>query len=249
VVRSYTGYLFRRLENLEPVPDEDTISAAADQLFDAGCDRSSAEHAIEVLCKAPSPITARILAHAVAEPLLDEDLVAKAFAALKNLWPLPRHYMFYNLEGHPHDDIPYRWFQLFVEVDELTTVDLVLEEFRAHGESPQYREDLQALLDVLHGCRDPEAEDKILGVVNDPATSPEILALLRAFLQEYRPSQPPGPTSWTRHTADLVLNSRYLAAARLFDTGKKAEARRELESILQSSPTYPLALMLHALPK
>jgi hypothetical protein len=104
-----------------------------------------------------------VLAHAVSEPLLDEDLETRAFTALKSSWPLPRHYMLYNLQGHPHEGIPFRWFQLFVEVDELTTVELILEELRAHGESPDYREDLTALLDVLHGCRDPELEVRRMG--------------------------------------------------------------------------------------
>src|SRR5204863_8652525 len=137
-----------------------------------------------------------VLAHAVSEPLLDRDLEAKAFATLKSFWPLARHYMLYNLQGHPHEDIPFRWFQLFVEVDELTTVDLVLEELRAHGESAGYHEDLSALLDVLHGCHDPELEDKILGALNSPSASPATSALLRKFVEEHQPAGAAGPTPW-----------------------------------------------------
>ena len=125
----------------------------------------------------------RVLAHAISEPLLDEDLEARAFAALKSSWPSPRHYLFYNLRDHPHEDIPIRWFQLFVDVDELTTVELVLEELRAHGDNPDYREDLAALMEVLKGCAGSRRfEDKILDAVNSPAMNAAVVPLLRKFL-------------------------------------------------------------------
>src|SRR5688572_5571571 len=172
LVLNYTGYLFTRLEELDPDPGDDKISTAADLLFESTGDRSAAETALDVLCATVSPVTARVLAHAVSEPLLDEDLEARAFAALKASWPLPHHYMLYNLREHPHEDIPIRWFQLFVEVDEPKTVELFLEELRAHGENPAYLEDLIALAETLQGCRDPELEDKILDAVNSTRTSP-----------------------------------------------------------------------------
>src|SRR6185503_8975535 len=187
VVRSYTAYLLARLEAAQEGEGDERCAEAADLLFESAGDRESTETALAVLCGARSAVSARVLAHVVSEPLLDEDLEAKAFAALKASWPLPRNYMLYNLQGHPHEDIPFRWFQLFVEVDELTTVDLVLEELRAHGESADYREDLSALLDVLHGCRDPELEDKILGALNSPAATPATSALLQKFLEEHQP--------------------------------------------------------------
>src|SRR5688572_871110 len=172
LVLSYTGYLFSRLEALDADAVDDRIATAADLLFESTGDRSAAEAALEVLCSSNSAVTARVLAHAVSEPLLDEDLEARAFAALKASWPLPRHYMLYNLREHPHEDIPIRWFQLFVEVDEPMTVELFLEELRAHGENPAYLEDLIALAETLQGCRDPELEDKILDAVNSTRTSP-----------------------------------------------------------------------------
>jgi hypothetical protein len=247
LVRNYTNFLLSRLEAAQEAEGDERIAEAADLLFESAGDRDAAETALAVLWRTPSPVSARVLAHAVSEPLLDEDLEAKAFAALKSSWPLPRHYMLYNLNGHPHEDIPFRWFQLFVEVDELTTVDLVLEELRAHGDSPNYREDLSALLDVLHGCRDPELEDKILGVINSSAASPEVAALVRKFLEEHQPAGVQGETPWSRAERQSDLNRRYIEAARLFDAGQVREAREKLGQILREAPEHPFALMLNGI--
>ena len=244
IVRSYTAYLLSRLEAVPEEEKEDRIAEAADLLFDSAGDRDGAETALAVLCRTPSPVSARVLAHAVSEPLLDEDLEAKAFAALKSFWPLPRHYMLYNLQGHPHEDIPFRWFQLFVEMDELTTVDLVLEELRAHGDSADYYEDLSALMDVLHGCRDPELEDKILGTINSPSTNPAACTLLRKFLQEHQPTATADQTPWSRAEKQFDLNRQYVEAARLLDAGRVEQARKELERLLGADPAYPFARML-----
>jgi hypothetical protein len=247
IVRSYTAYLLSRLDTLPEVESDDKVADAADLLFDSTGDRDAAQTALTILSGIRSLVSARVLAHAVSEPLLEEDLEAQAFAALKSFWPLPRHYMLYNLQGHPHEDIPFRWFQLFVEVDELTTVDLVLEELRAHADSPNYHEDLAALLDVLHGCRDPELEDKILGAINGPATSPAASAMLGKFLEEHTPGAIKGDTPWTRAAQQLELNRQYVAAAGLFDHGQTKEARSKLEAILVRDPGHPLALMLKGL--
>jgi hypothetical protein len=247
VVRSYTAYLVSRLDTLGESEEAETISEAADLLFESPGDRETAGTALQVLCATRSPISARVLAHAVSEPVLDEDLELKAFTALKAAWPLPRQYMLYALHGHPHEDIPFRWFQLFVEVDELTTVDLVLEELRAHGDSPDYREDLTALLDVLHGCRDPELEDKILGVINAASTSRPASELLRKFLEEHQPLEPGGETPWSRAEKQFDLNRRYIEAARLYDAGEVSEAQKRLDGILVEDPSYPFAVMLSAL--
>jgi hypothetical protein len=131
-----------------------------------------------------------------------------------------------------------------VEVDELTTVDLVLEELRAHGESADYHEDLSALLDVLHGCRDPELEDKILGMINSPAVSPAASALLQKFLEEHQPAVVASENPWNRAEKQFDLNRRYVEAACLFDAGSVKDAQLELESILNEDPAYPFALML-----
>jgi hypothetical protein len=244
LVRNYAGYLLSRLETLDAEPVNERITTAADLLFESTGDRGAAETALSVLCTTPSPVSARVLAHAISEPLLDEDLEAQAFAALKSFWPLPRHYMLYNLREHPHEDIPVRWFQLFVDVDEPATVDLVLEELRAHGDNPRHQEDLVALMDILHGCRDPEIEEKILSVVNSPSTSPGVLPLLRKFLEGYRPAPSSAPTPWTHRAQALELNRRYLTAAELFDKGKKGEALRLLDEILAKETGYPFAVSL-----
>jgi hypothetical protein len=249
LVRNYTTYLLSRLEALESVAHsekDDRITAAADLLFESTGDRDAAETALAVLCANRSAVTARVLAHAVSEPLLDEDLEQRAFEALKALWPLPRRFMRYNLIGHPHEDIPLRWFQLFVEMDELSCVDLALEELRAHGESPRYREDLSVLLAQLHGCRDPELEDKILGAVNAPGVSSEAAGLLREFLEEHRPVTS-GAAPWKAREETLELNRRYLGAARLFDQGDVDRAREALAGILAVEPKHELAAMLTAL--
>jgi len=246
VVRSYTAYLLARLEAVQQGEGDDRIAEAADLLFESTGDRDAAETALAVLCAAPSPVCARVLAHAVSEPLLDEDLEAKAFAALKSFWPLPRTYLLYNLQGHPHEDIPFRWFQLFVDVDELTTVDLVLEELRAHAENADYHEDLAALLDVLHGCRDPELEDKILGAINSPSAGPATSALLRGFLEEHQPVAVSKTNPWALAEKQFDLNRRYVEAARLYDAGNVREAQEKLEPILREDPAYPFALMLKA---
>jgi hypothetical protein len=248
VVRNYTAYLFSRLEAIDDdSANDDRVSDAADLLFESTGDRSAAEIALNVLCNTPTPVSSRVLAHAVSEPLLDEDLEARAYAALKASWPLPRHYMLYSLREHPHEDIPIRWFQLFVEVDEVMTVELVLEELRAHGENPAYAEDLVALLEVLHASRDPELEDKILDAVNSGSTIPGIKALLRKFLEEHRPFGPTAGTSWDLRSRALEKNRQYQAAAGLFDKGEKVKALEILTSILSGDPEYPFALMLKRL--
>jgi hypothetical protein len=244
LVRNYTAYLLSKLDTLESDSTSERITSAADLLFESAGDRDAASTALDILCGAASPVCARVLAHAVSEPLLDEDLEARAYAALKSSWPLPRHYLLYNLRDHPHEDIPIRWFQLFIEVDEPETVELVLEELRAHGESPRYQEDLATLMEVLQGCRDPEIEDKILDAINSPSANSRARALLQKFLEEHRPFAPEAPTPWTSREQAAVLNRQYIAAAALWDSGRKTEALQALDKILAIDPSYPFALTL-----
>jgi len=248
LVRNYTGYLLSRLESLDPPdPASDKIATAADLLFESTGDRSAAETALDVLISSPSPVSGRVLAHAISEPLLDEDLEARAYAALKTSWPLPRHYMLYNLREHPHEDIPIRWFQLFVEVDELKAVELVLEELRAHSESPRYQEDLLTLMDTLKASRDPEIEDKILDAVNSPTTSAAALPLLRKFLEEYQPCAVEGESPFAARLRSFQLNHAYRNAAAMFERGEHEKAREALNNILTVDAGYPFATMLKQL--
>ena len=175
---------------------------------------------------------------------MEEDLEARAFEALKATWPSPRHYLFYNLREHPHEDIPIRWFQLFVDVDEPTTVELILEELRAHGEDPRYQEDLAALMEVLLKSRDPELEDKILGAINGSSASPAEVALLNNFLEAHRPADAATPSAWIERAKLLELNRQYIDAATLFERGDRTQATMALDAILASHPGYPLAVNL-----
>src|SRR5262249_13591950 len=90
IIQSYTAYLRQRLEQCsDTVPDE-RITTAANTLLDSPYDREAAEASIHLLGSIRSAITARILAHAVSEPMLDEDLEMKAYGYLRAMWPLPR---------------------------------------------------------------------------------------------------------------------------------------------------------------
>ena len=180
--------------------------------------------------------------------MLEEDLEAKALAALRALWPLARHYMLYNLRSHTHEDLPYRWFQLFVEVDDIASVDLVLAELRAHGGNPTCREDISALVSLLLSSRDPEVEDKVMNLFNTAQTPPGVVSMLEHFLKEHTaPALDRKNNPWARQAQLAELNRKYNAAAKLFEAGRVPEALRALNEILAAEPEYPFALMLKPL--
>jgi hypothetical protein len=212
LVRSYTGYLLGKLETLaESWQDEQrsrewilrwrsgqvsrdalitelhrigraAAGPAADLLFEAPEDQIAAETAIDILAGIRSPVSARVLAHVVSEPMLEEDLEAKAFDALRSQWQFARHYMLYNLRSHTHEDLPYRWFQLLIDDNDPSAVDLVLEELQVHGANPTYHEDLSALVELLSNSRDPELEDKVLSMMNAQETPASVVAMLEGLL-------------------------------------------------------------------
>src|SRR5262249_39440736 len=153
--------------------------------------------------------------HAIAEPLLEEDLEMKAYQITRRLWPLPRHYILFSLSSHTHEDLAFRWFQLLVESDELDAVDRILEEVVIHGHDPVYQEDLKAILELLRLSRDPEVDQKLLAVLNADDTSSEVAQLLQAFLANFRPSTPAANNPWSRATYLLHLNAQYRAATKL----------------------------------
>ena len=248
IIQSYTAYLFNRLEECAEIPPDQRVTEAADMLLDSPTDRGDAEPALDVLGSIRSAVSARVLAHAISEPLLEEDLELKAYAFLRGMWPLPRHFILYSLKPHTHEDIPFRWFQLLVDCDEPSAVDRILEELLVHADDSNYREDLLALTELLGRARDPETEDKVLQVINSPETSRGVIMLLEGFLKNTKtPRHRDTEGPWAGLDRVYAANRKYLAAAKLFDAGKKADAGRALDELLQEDPQYPFALMLKQL--
>src|SRR6266481_1656008 len=170
IIQSYTEYLVRRLEQCADEKPDEKVETAANLLLESPEDRASAETALQILGSTQSVISARVLAHVISEPMLEEDLEMKAFSYVRAMWPMPRSYILYSLKPHAHEDIPFRWFQLLVDCDEPSVVDRILEEVLAHATDSNYREDLLALVELLGRARDPAMEEKILQVLNSDET-------------------------------------------------------------------------------
>jgi hypothetical protein len=251
IIQSYTEYLVRRLEQCADTQPDEQIEAAADLLLESPEDRASAEMALQILGSAKSPISARVLAHVISEPMLEEDLESQAFSYVRAMWPMPRPYILYSLKPHEHEDIPFRWFQLLIDSDEPSAVDRILEEVLVHGGDANYREDLLVLLELLAAARDPATEEKILQVLNSgetPRQAREILEdFLRSTTQRSQSGGAAGAEPWASLDRLYAANKKYLAAARLFDSGRKAEADRKLNELLKEEPQYPFALTLKQL--
>jgi hypothetical protein len=247
IVQSYTAYLFRKLETCADEKSDDRVEAAADLLLESPEDRAAAEMALATLGSTRSAAGARVLAYVISEPMLEEDLEMKAYSWARAMWPLARPYILYSLKPHTHEDIPFRWFQLFIDCDEPSTVDRILEEVLVHAQNPDYREDLLALLDLLAQSRDPAAEEKLLQVVNSDETSRQAREMLEGLLRRSKPPaqhQSDIPEPWKSLARLYVANEKYLAAARLFDSRREVEASRKLDELLETEPDYPMAAML-----
>jgi hypothetical protein len=276
VVRKFAAYLFDRLQSIEDLSEGETeareaieawkagaitgekliaelqhigrasLGPAADLLLNSTGDRNTAETALHVLSHIHSPVSARVLAYVVSEPVLDEDLETRAYSAVREVWRLARPYVLHSLHLHAHEDLPFRWFQLLIESDEATATDLIYEEMRAHGNQTNYHEDLWALASLMTYSRDPEIEDKVIGWMNNPDTPQPVIPMLQEFIKEYRKpeSQPNSSDSWAERTRLRRMNEEYIAASRLFDAGRVEEAKQALDHILQREPDYPFAVML-----
>ncbi len=250
IIESYTAYLVRRLEECAELKPDERIEAAADLLLESPEDRSSAETALHTLGSIRSAASARVLAFVISEPMLEEDLEARAYAHVRGMWPLPRPYIFYSLKPHTHEDIPFRWFQLLVDCEEPSAVDRVLEEVMAHGNQPDYREDLLALVELLGEARDPATEEKVLQVLNSEGAPQGAKHILEGFLkntktQRHKDTKAADP--WTNLNRLYAANKKYLAAVKLFESGRTADASRKLDELLRDQPQYPFALVLKQL--
>ncbi len=248
VLKTYTGYLLERLESCasQPVPPEAEV---ADRLFDSLDDRKAVDAALKTLGSIRSAVSSRILAHVISEPMLEEDMELKAYDLVRTLWPLPRHYIVYSLKSHDHDDIPFRWFQLLIESGDSDGVDRILEEVKAHIEDPNFREDLLVLIELLSKSSDPQTEEKIMQVMNDPETPPQASQMLEQFLKtSARPGPKPDDAAvWERRARQQATNKKYQAVVKLLDSGRKADAIRKLDDVLKDDPQYPFAVMLKRL--
>jgi hypothetical protein len=278
VVRTYTAYMFRRLQDAADTPTELEDEAArlierwkngeilreqmtrrlkeigdpavgpiGDMLFEAPDDAMTAETAIDLLADIRTLPSSRILAFAVSEPILAEALEMKTYALARATWPMPRSFILSKLSSHDHEDLSFRWFQLLIESDELTAVDMVLDEVLAHSSNPEYTEDLKAILELLRLSRDPDVEAKLVAQLNDPETPPEGVALIQEFVSRFQPPLPPADNPWTRHARALEVNQKYLEAAKLFDSGRLDDSKRAVEAVLKRDPEYPFALTLKRL--
>jgi hypothetical protein len=79
---------------------------------------------------------------------------------------------------------------------------------------------------LLEQSRDPETEDKVLQILNSENAPRTTAALLEGFLkntktQSHKDTNADNP--WARLDRAYAANRRYLAAARLFDAGRKTK--------------------------
>jgi len=245
ILTTYTSYLFQKLEDCasNSVSRE---SEVADALFECMDDRSAVDAALNALGSIRTSVSARILVHLVSEQMLDEDLETKAYELLRRTWPLPRHYILYSLKRHNHEDIPFRWLQLLIECNEPEAVERVMEELRAHGDDPTFREDLLALIELLSRSSDPDTEGKMMQLLNDPQTPRPASEMLEEFLKTSPlPRRVHAENSpWDAQARLQSANKKYQSAARLFDSGRREDANRKLDELLKEQPDYPFAVML-----
>jgi hypothetical protein len=72
--------------------------------------------------------------------------------------------------------------------------------------------------------------------------------MLEAFLKNTKQTLRPNHTGpWAALDRLYAANRKYLALARMFDEGRKADAARKLDELLRDQPEYPFAVMLKRL--
>jgi hypothetical protein len=178
--------LFRELEK----SGSDQVPAVADLMFDSLDDSEAVDIALELLQTMPSPLAARVVAYMVSEPILEEAQEVRARQILKEFWPLPRTYMLYRLKQHTHEDLPFRWLELLIEMHELRAVDRILEELVAHARNENYKEDLLAILTLLDRSPDPGVIGKLLRLMTDDSALEAPLDILEEWLESSPLAQP-----------------------------------------------------------
>ena len=256
VVRSFTNQLFEKLEDMpdgsgaeEPAREllegwkagkvdrltmfekmrdigPGSAAAVADMLFEAVDDVGVTETGVELLAMFETPVAARVLAYLVSVPILEEEQEGRAQAALKELWPMPMPYFLYNLKKHTHEDLPFRWFELLVQMDQTRAVERTLEEVAVHSHDQSYHEDLLAILSLLDRSNDPGVVGKILRLITDSRTPEATLRLMEEWLEgsELEPSVVIGLDRWRNGHSVLVRSGEdfHTFAAKHPDRGFEA---------------------------
>ena len=166
------------------------VPQVADMLFESLDDSTAVDTSLELLSLLESPVAARVLAYMVSEPILEEAQEERARSILKKFWPLPRTYILYRLKQHSHEDIPFRWIELLVEMGDPRGVDRILEEVVAHARSEDYKEDLLAILGLMDRSQDPGIVGKILRLMTEESAPEASLDILEEWLETSRLAEP-----------------------------------------------------------
>jgi hypothetical protein len=282
VVRTYTAYLFERLQSLQDTSilehearalaeswssgalstenltsgirhiGEPALGPIAELLFSAPENHQTAEVALGILTSIRSAVSARILAHAISEPVLDEIFEMQAYTSLRETWPLARPFILHNIDAHAHEDLPFRWFQLLIDAGDVSSSQRIYDELCVHGGNPNFHEDLWGLTMLLAQSRDPEIEDQVLAWLNSAKTPASVVPMLQEFLKDYKKpqgnaEQDSAANPWIRQATMQSLNEDYVSAAELWDAGKFTEAQAALDRILAQDSEYPFARMLKSI--
>jgi hypothetical protein len=104
-------------------------------------------------------------------------------------------------------------------------------------------------MELLGQAHDPQTERKIMQVLNNPYTPRPAVQMLEASLRTspQRAQVTATVEPWASLGRLQSSNKEYLAAAKLFDGGRKTDALRKLNELLEKDPGYPMAVMLKTL--
>lgn len=159
------------------------VPAVADLLFDSLEDPTRNNTALNLLSMIHTPVAAQVLAYTISEPILEEKQEELARKILRELWPMALPYVLYNLRRHSHEDIPFRWFELLIDIDNTRAVDRILEEVVAHGRSDNYQEDLLTILPLLDRSNDPGVVGKLLRLITEDSLPKESVGPIDQWIE------------------------------------------------------------------